>query len=111
MIARVWRGRTRKEDAEVYLQVVRDTGLTDIPRTAGNQGAWLFQRMDGDHAEFLLVSLWDSFDSIKSFAGADVDKARYYADDDSGTMARIHHLTARLSQTGFGMGLSTSQTR
>ena len=82
MIARTWSGRTKLEHAEAYLQVVRETGLTDIPRTPGNQGAWLLRREDGDEAEFLLVSLWDSFDSIRAFAGPDVEKARYYPEDD-----------------------------
>jgi len=27
---------------------------------------------------FLLISLWDSLDAIQRFAGADVDRAKYY---------------------------------
>ena len=44
MIARTWSGRTRREDAETYLEVVRETGLSDIAKTPGNQGAWLLRR-------------------------------------------------------------------
>ena len=82
MIARTWSGRTRREDAETYLEVVRETGLSDIAKTPGNQGAWLLRREVGDEAEFFLISLWDSFESIRAFAGTDVDKARYYPEDD-----------------------------
>ena len=56
--------------------------MTDIPQTPGNQGAWLLRREDGDETEFFLISLWDSFESMKAFAGTDVDKARYYPEDD-----------------------------
>ena len=81
MIARTWSGRTQRENADAYLQVVRETGLTDILQTKGNRGALLLRREDGSEAEFLLVSLWDSFDSIRAFAGPDVEKARYYPED------------------------------
>ncbi len=82
MIARTWSGRTKREDADAYTKVLLETGLTDIPQTPGNQGAWLLRREDGDETEFFLISLWDSFESIKAFAGTDVDKARYYPEDD-----------------------------
>ena len=83
MIARTWSGRTKREHAEAYLKVVLETGLTDIPQTPGNRGAWLLRREDGDEAEFFLISIWDSFESIGAFAGPDVDKARYYPEDDA----------------------------
>ncbi len=82
MIARTWSGRTKREDAEAYTKVLLETGLTDIPQTPGNQGAWLLRREDGDETEFFLISLWDSFESIRTFAGSNVDKARYYPEDD-----------------------------
>ncbi len=83
MIARTWNGRTKCEHAEAYLKVVLETGLTDIPQTPGNQGAWLLRREDGDEAEFFLISLWDSLESIRAFTGPDVDRARYYPEDDA----------------------------
>ena len=81
MIARTWSGRTKSEHADAYLKIVRETGLSDIPHTPGNQGAWLLRREDGEEVEFLLISLWDSFESITAFAGPDVDKARYYPEN------------------------------
>ena len=35
-----------------------------------------------DRAEFLLVSLWDSEDAIRQFAGDDIEKAVFYPEDD-----------------------------
>ena len=83
MIARTWSGRTKKEHTQAYLKIVRETGIIGLEATPGNQGAWLLHRTDGDETEYLVISLWDSLESIKAFAGDDVDKARYYPQDDS----------------------------
>ena len=82
VIARTWSGRTKAEDAEAYAKVVMDTGIVGLKATPGNRGALLLRRTDKEEAEFLLISLWDSFESIKAFAGEDVDMARYYPEDD-----------------------------
>jgi heme-degrading monooxygenase HmoA len=42
----------------------------------------VLRKIEGDQAHFLLVSLWDSRDSITKFAGSDITKARYYPDDE-----------------------------
>ena len=34
-----------------------------------------------DLSEFLLLSLWDSVESIKGFAGSDYEKAVFYPED------------------------------
>ncbi len=82
MIARTWSGRTKAEDAEAYTAVLLATGIVDLKATPGNRGTLLLRRTDADEAEFVLISLWDSLESIKAFAGEDVDVARYYPEDD-----------------------------
>ena len=38
--------------------------------------------VEGDgRAEFLLISLWESFDAIRKFAGPQIEKAVYYPKD------------------------------
>lgn len=81
MIARVWRGETRAEDAERYLDHLRRTGLADCRATAGNRGVQIQRRISGDRAEFVFTSFWVSMDDIRGFAGDDVHRARYYPDD------------------------------
>lgn len=82
MIARTWSGRTKAEDAKAYTAVLLETGIVDLKATPGNRGTLLLRRTDEEEAEFILISLWDSLESIKAFAGEDVDIARYYPDDD-----------------------------
>ena len=51
MIGRTWRGWTRAEDADAYADYVAETGLAAYRSTAGNRGAWVLTRTDGDRAE------------------------------------------------------------
>ena len=81
MIARIWHGRTRASDAEVYREYVERTGIPDYRATPGNRSAWVLVRIEGDVAHFLTLSFWDSLDAVRAFAGEDVEKARYYEED------------------------------
>lgn len=82
MIARIWRGAVRAEDAAAYAEYVQRTGIDGYKRTPGNRGAWALWRIDGDRAEIVTVSLWESRAAIEGFAGQDIEKAVFYPDDD-----------------------------
>ena len=82
MIARIWRGAVRAEDAAAYTGYVQETGIDGYKRTPGNLGAWLLRRADGDLAEFITVSFWESRQAIQGFAGQDIDNAVFYPEDD-----------------------------
>jgi len=81
MIARQWHGRVRATDADTYYQYLLSTGLLDYRRTPGNRGVQVLRRREGDAVHYLLTTLWDSWDSIRDFAGEDVERARYYPED------------------------------
>jgi heme-degrading monooxygenase HmoA len=81
MIARQWHGRVPAERADAYYEYLLRTGLPDYRRTPGNRGVYVFRREEGAVAHFLLTTLWDSIESIRAFAGADVERARYYPAD------------------------------
>lgn len=82
MIARMWRGRTKAEVLDEYAAYVRQTGFKGLRGKEENRGAMVLARQVGDEAEFLVVSLWDSMEDIKAFAGQDTERAVYYPDDD-----------------------------
>ena len=82
MIARIWQGAVRREDSDAYAEYIRDTGLAEYAGTPGNRGAWLLRRDADDRTEFLAFTLWDSLDSIRAFAGDDIEKAVYYPEDE-----------------------------
>ncbi len=81
MIARIWKGRALASKADQYMDYMTATGVHDLRATEGNQGVYVLRRIDGDQAEFVFISLWESFDAIKRFAGEDIDRAVYYPED------------------------------
>ena len=82
MIARIWRGVTREADKDTYFEYLQKTGLKEYASITGNQGVWVLRRVDDGKSEFTLISLWDSWDAIKAFAGPDPEKAVFYPEDD-----------------------------
>ena len=81
MIARIWRGETPESKADQYFDYLMATGLKDYRETEGNQGTLVLRRVHDGHAEFVLFSLWESWDAIHQFAGDDIEKAVYYPED------------------------------
>lgn len=82
MIARIWRGITLKEKADDYLAYLHETGLRDYAKTPGNCGVTTLRRDQGEHCEIMLISLWDSMDAVRAFAGENPDRSVYYPEDD-----------------------------
>jgi heme-degrading monooxygenase HmoA len=82
LIARIWRGVTRAQHGDEYLDYLERTGLSEYRGTPGNLGVSVLRRVVGDRAEFVLISYWESMDAIKAFAGEDPERAVYYPEDD-----------------------------
>lgn len=83
MIARTWHGIVPAGKADAYHAYLLETGVPDYRRTPGNRGVYVLRRMEGDTAHFLLLTLWDSLDAIRAFAGPDVERAKYYPEDEA----------------------------
>jgi len=81
MIARIWHGMTEASKAAEYSEYMNRTGVSDLAATPGNQGVYMLRRLEGNRAHFLMVSLWESEEAIRRFAGEDIQKARYYPQD------------------------------
>ena len=71
MISRLWHGWTSFENADAYEQLLRTTILPGIHRVAGYRGAYLLRRDVDDGVEFVTITLWESMDAVREFAGAD----------------------------------------
>ena len=82
VIARTWRGWTKREDADAYAAYIEETGIREYKETPGNRGAWILRRDDGERTEFVTLSFWDSLDAVKGFAGDDIERAVFYPEDD-----------------------------
>jgi antibiotic biosynthesis monooxygenase (ABM) superfamily enzyme len=76
MIARIWRGWTKRADAKTYENMLRNEIFPSIAarNIKGYRGAELFIREDGDETEFVTLLRFDSMDAVKEFAGPDESK-------------------------------------
>ncbi len=81
MIARLWHGAVPADKAEAYTMYLQETGVVDLQSTPGNKGVYVLRTIEDDVAHYLLLSLWNSLDSISTFAGDDIRRARYYPQD------------------------------
>ena len=93
VIARTWRGATRAEDAVAYAEYIEATGIAEYAATPGNLGAYLLYRIEGDHAEVMTISFWESLEAIRGFAGEAIERAVFYPEDERFLIDR--DLTAR----------------
>ncbi len=82
MIARIWHGKTALNDAEACFTYMKETGIPDYRNTQGNQGVFVFRRTEGQEVHLLILTLWHSEESIQAFTGPDIEKARYYPEDE-----------------------------
>jgi antibiotic biosynthesis monooxygenase (ABM) superfamily enzyme len=82
VIARVWRGATRAEDADAYAAYLEETGMRSARALPGSRGTLVLRRRDGDQAAFETILLFDSLDDIRSFAGDDIERAVFFPEDD-----------------------------
>jgi heme-degrading monooxygenase HmoA len=82
-IARIWRGAVRREDADRYAEYMRATGVKGYAGTPGNRAVLMLRREIGERTEFVMITLWDSLDAVRGFAGDDVEGAVFYPEDDA----------------------------
>ena len=81
MIVRIWQGVVPKSKSDEFLKNQRENGIGDYKKTEGNKAVYILSRDEGDKILYQFLTLWDSIESIKKFAGDDYEKARYYPDD------------------------------
>ncbi len=71
MIARVWRGWTAPENADAYEQFVRGSVLPGLEHITGFRGGYIFRKPGDDEVEFLIMTTFESIESVRDFAGDD----------------------------------------
>jgi antibiotic biosynthesis monooxygenase (ABM) superfamily enzyme len=96
VIARVWRGATRAEDADAYAAYIEESGVGPARALPGARGSLVLRRVEGDRAEFETIILFDSIDDVRAFAGDELERAVFFPEDDRYLIERdlrvTHHL-------------------
>jgi heme-degrading monooxygenase HmoA len=76
MISRLWHGWTTHDNADGYEQLLRSEILPGIHRVAGFKGAFVLRREGKkDEVEFVTLTMFESIDAVKEFAGEDYEVA------------------------------------
>jgi heme-degrading monooxygenase HmoA len=75
MIARFWTAKVAKADVHVYANHLKSKVLTNLRKVDGYLGAKLLERETRDGVEIVVITLWQSLDAIRKFAGPDLEKA------------------------------------
>jgi heme-degrading monooxygenase HmoA len=75
MIARLWHGYTKPENADAYESMLKPELLPGVGKMKGYQGSYLLRRNLGNEVEFITIMLWDSIEAIQAIAGPDYETA------------------------------------
>lgn len=75
MIARTWRGWAPHATADDYQRHYQSEVASHLNGVAGFRGGYLLRRADGDRVEFTSITFFADLDAIRSFAGADFERA------------------------------------
>lgn len=77
MIGRIWHGWTDLEKADVYENLLKTEIFPEIEakNVRGYRSIQLFRRPLNGEVEFITIMWFDSWDSVKEFAGDDYEKA------------------------------------
>lgn len=111
-ILRVWRAEIRRALRQEYVEYVTATGIAAYRATRGNLGASIAVRnLDAERSEIVTLSWWTDAGAIRAFAGDDIQRARYFPQDERFLLTRpelVLHYDAALSipsaAAGSGIG-------
>ncbi|MEW6989127.1 hypothetical protein AADZ91_00445 [Colwelliaceae bacterium 6441] len=81
-IMRMWHGEVSIEKADDYEKFMVEKAAPDYSSIKGLENLYFQRKNEPEKAHFLLVTIWDSMDSIKQFAGEEPELAKYYLEDD-----------------------------
>jgi heme-degrading monooxygenase HmoA len=81
MIVRLWRGVVPTAKAAEYIEYQKQVGPPGYREIPGNLGVYVLGRDLGETYEVSMLTFWDSWESIRAFAGDPVDRAKYYEHD------------------------------
>src|SRR5499425_2351134 len=75
MIARFWTAKTSQAQAPVYTDHLKNHVLATLREVDGYVGARLLERETGGGVEIVVITFWRSLDSVRKFAGDDIERA------------------------------------
>ena len=76
----------------------------------------VLRRLQGDHCEIVLISLWESMAAVRAFAGENPERSVYYPEDEQyllemEPLVRHYEVADQIMPTGDAAASSTPATR
>lgn len=81
MIVRMWHGRVPTSKAEAYRAFLNAQAIPDYRSVDGIRSVHILERREGDVTHFITLTFWKDLESVKAFAGEEVETAKYYPED------------------------------
>ncbi len=78
-IARIWRGRTRRDRADEYEAYLYEVGIKPLMEKA--LGVQNFREDRDSESEFITISYWESVPAMGKFTGGDPTKIHHLGRD------------------------------
>ena len=82
-IMRLWHGEVSLEKADDYERFMIERAAPDYGSVEGLLKLYFQRKNEENKAHFLLITIWDSLEAIKNFAGDNPELAKYYPEDDN----------------------------
>lgn len=77
----MWHGRVPTSKAKAYREFLNSRAIPDYRSVNGNISVHILERTERDVTHFITLTFWKDMESIKAFAGNDVEAAKYYDED------------------------------
>jgi heme-degrading monooxygenase HmoA len=75
MIMRMWKARATATRAEDYVQHATNVVFPKVSAIKGHCGAYVLRRQTEADVELIVLTLWDSMEAIRRFAGPEARAA------------------------------------
>jgi len=82
-IMRLWHGEVSLEKADDYERFMIERAAPDYSSVEGLLKLYFQRKNEKNKTHFLLITIWDSLEAIKNFAGDNPELAKYYPEDDN----------------------------
>ena len=92
-VMRLWHGKVAIDKADEYEKFMITKAAPDYSSVDGLLKLYFQRKNENTIAHFLLVTIWDSLDSVKKFAGDNPEIAKYYPEDDAFLLEKEKHVS------------------
>jgi heme-degrading monooxygenase HmoA len=75
LIVRIWHAWTSHGNAEAYVDFLREEFFPEMHQLQGSRGAYLVRRETPSEVEFVALTMWESLEAVRAFAGEDYEQA------------------------------------